>query len=89
LSEVDDLHPTGNRIRRQSLDVDVIRLANSVRQAVDCPYNVVWEARTYQIGKLNYRILHDIMQDSRHLVYWVSELHHHPQWVKDVRLTVW
>jgi hypothetical protein len=29
------------------------------------------------------------MQDSRHLIDWVTELHHHPQWMKDIRLLSW
>jgi hypothetical protein len=89
LSEVDDLHPAGDLIRRQSLDVGLVRLARSVRQAVDGPNNVVREASVPQIGKLDDGILHDIVQDCRHLVDWVAQFHHHPQGVKDVRLILW
>jgi hypothetical protein len=53
LSEADDVHPSSNSVRRESLDVVVIRLTSSMRQAVDCPYNVVREASFHQIAKFN------------------------------------
>ncbi len=53
-------------------------------QAIDGSYDGVWKSSLHQIPKLTVSVLHDIVEDSRHLIDRLTESDHDSQWMQNV-----